>query len=103
MRRPKVKFDNLLAFMTVAEKHNVDDAAEELGLSASGVRKQLDTIENTFSIRLFDKIRDSLILTEEGEQFHEDAEKAVEQALLVEEQVYARQAIRMRIPVDVGR
>lgn len=94
MRRPKVKLDNLLAFITVAAKRNVDDAAKELGLSASGVRKQLDTIENTFGIRLFDKIRGSLILTEEGEQFHEDAEKAVEQALLVEEHVYARRAIR---------
>jgi DNA-binding transcriptional LysR family regulator len=94
MRRPKVKLDNLIAFMTVAAKHNVDDAAKELGLSASGVRKQLDTIENTFGIRLFDKIRNSLILTKDGEPFYEDAKKAVEQALLVEEQVYARQAIR---------
>jgi DNA-binding transcriptional LysR family regulator len=56
MRRPKVKLDNLIAFMTVAEKHNVDDAAEELGLSASGIRKQLDNIENTFGIRLFEKL-----------------------------------------------
>jgi DNA-binding transcriptional LysR family regulator len=94
MRRPKVKLDNLIAFMTVAARHTIDDAADELGLSASGVRKQLDTIENTFGIRLFDKIRDSLILTKDGELFYEDAEKAVEQALLVEEQVYARQAIR---------
>lgn len=94
MRRPKVKLDNLIAFMTVAARHNIDDAADELGLSASGARKQLDTIENIFDIRLFAKIRGSLILTEEGKQFHEDAEKAVEQALLVEEQVYARQAIR---------
>ena len=94
MRRPKVKLDNLVAFMTVAAKYNVDDAAKELGLSASGVRKQIDTIENTFGIRLFDKIRDSLILTKGGELFYEDAKKAVEQALLVEEQVYARQAIR---------
>ena len=94
MRRPKVKLDNLIAFMTVAEKHNVDDAAEELGLSASGVRKQLDTIENTFGIRLFEKIGGNLILTEDGEQFYGDAERAVGQVLLAEEQVYARQAIR---------
>jgi DNA-binding transcriptional LysR family regulator len=94
MRRPKVKLDNLIAFMTVAEKHNVDDAAGELGLSASGVRKQLDIIENTFGIRLFEKIGGKLVLTEDGEWFYEDTMKAVEQALLAEEQVYARQAIR---------
>ena len=94
MRRPKVKLDNLVAFMTVAAQRNVDDAADELGLSASGVRKQLDNIENTFGIRLFESTRVSLILTEDGERFHEDARKVVEQALLAEEQIYARQAIR---------
>lgn len=94
MRRPKVKLDNLIAFMTVADKHNIDGAADELGLSASGVRKQIENIEDTFSIRLFESIRGSLTLTEEGERFHEDARKVVDQALLAEEQVYARQAIR---------
>lgn len=94
MLRPKIKLDNLIAFMTAAERHDIGDAAGELGLSASGVRKQLDHIENTFGIRLFESIRGNLILTEDGEQFYEDAKKAVEQALLAEEQVYARQAIR---------
>lgn len=94
MRRPKVKLDNLIALITVAEKRNVDYAAEELGLSASGVRKQLDTIENTFGIHLFGKFGGSLILTEDGKRFYEDAERAVGQVLLAEEQVYARQAIR---------
>jgi DNA-binding transcriptional LysR family regulator len=94
MHKPKVKLDNLIAFMTVAAKHNVDDAAKELGLSASGVRKQLDTIENTFDIRLFEKRGGRLALTEDGELFHEGARRVVEQTLLAEEQVYARQAIR---------
>lgn len=94
MRRPKVKLDNLIVFMTVAEKYGIDDAAQELGLSASGVRKQLDTIENVFGIRLFERISGSLILTEDGRLFYEDAMKAVKQALLAEEQLYARQAVR---------
>ncbi|MGA7155388.1 MAG: LysR family transcriptional regulator [Acidobacteriaceae bacterium] len=94
MRRPKVKLDNLVAFVTVAEKHDIDNAAEEIGLSSSGVRKQLDIIENTFGIRPFEKIGGKLILTEDGEKFYEDAARAVEQALLAEEQVYARQDIR---------
>ncbi len=94
MRRPKVKLDNLIVFMTVAEKCDMDDAAKELGLSASGVRKQLDAIENAFGIGLFEKIGGRLILTEDGGLFYEDAVKAVNQALLAEEQLYARQAIR---------
>ncbi len=94
MHRQKVKLDNLIAFMTVAARHNIDDAADELGLSASGARKQLENIEDAFGIRLFESIRGSLVLTEDGELFHEDARKAVDQVLLAEEQVYARQAIR---------
>jgi DNA-binding transcriptional LysR family regulator len=94
MRRPKIKLDNLVAFLAVAERHDIDDAAEELGLSSSGVRKQLDTIEDTLGIRLFERIGGRLVLTEDGEQFNEDAMKAVQLALLAEEQVYARQAIR---------
>jgi DNA-binding transcriptional LysR family regulator len=94
MFRPKVKLDSLVALMTVAARRNVDGAAKELGLSASGVRKQLDIIENTFGIRLFEKKEGSLTLTDDGERFHDDAMKAVKQALLAEEQVYARQAIK---------
>lgn len=96
MRRPKVKLDNLMALLTVAAKRNVDDAAEELGLSPSGVRKQLDAIENMFGIRLFEKIGGRLELTKDGEQFYEDAMRGVEQIVLAEEQVYARQAMRDR-------
>ncbi len=39
MRRPKVKLDNLVAFLAVAEKRDINDAACEMGLSASAVRK----------------------------------------------------------------
>lgn len=94
MRRPRVKLDNLVVFMTVADKHDIDRAAVELGLSPSGVRKQLDSIENTLGIRLFEKKQGRLILSEDGEDFYDDAAKAVEQALLAEEQIYARRAIR---------
>ena len=96
MRRPKVKLDNLVVFMAVADKHGIDGAAVELGLSPSGVRKQLDSIENTFGINLFEKRQGRMILSEDGELFYDDAAKAVEQAILAEEQIYARRAIRNR-------
>jgi len=94
MRRPKVKLDNLVTFMTVSAKHNIDDAADELGLSASGVRKQVENIENTFGIRLFESKRGSLVLTEDGEFFYRDTKIAVDQALLAEEQLAGRQAMK---------
>ncbi len=94
MRRPQVKLDNLITFMTVAAKHNIDEAADELGLSASGVRKQLENIEVTLGIHLFEGRRGRLVLTEDGESFHEDARRGVEQVLLAEEQLAARKAIK---------
>ena len=88
MRRPKVKLDNLMAVMTVAAKHNIDHAADELGLSSSGVRKQIENIESVFGIRLFESMKGTLSLTPEGEEFHTDARRAVEQVLLAEEKVF---------------
>ena len=94
MRRPKVKLDNLFTFMTVAAMHSIDDAANELGLSASGVRRQLENIEEALGIRMFESGRGLLVLTEDGELFRNDARKAVDQMLLAEEQLSARRAIR---------
>ena len=94
MRRPRVKLDNLITFMTVAAKHSIDEAADELGLSASGVRRQLENIEEALGIRMFESGRGRLVLTEDGESFRDDARKAVDQVLLAEEQLAARRAIR---------
>ncbi len=94
MRRPRVKLDNLITFMTVAARHNIDEAADELGLSASGVRRQLENIEEALGIRMFESGRGRLVLTEDGESFRDDARKAVDQVLLAEEQLAARRAIR---------
>jgi DNA-binding transcriptional LysR family regulator len=82
IRRPKLKLDNRIAFLTVTAKLDIDDAAEELGLSVSGVGKQLDPIENTFGIRLFKKIGGGLTLTDDVQRFHDDAMKAVDEVLL---------------------
>lgn len=94
MRRPRVKLDILITFLTIAAKRNIDEAAQEIGLSASGVRKQLDLLENALGTRLLEKVEGRLALTEDGELFYQDATKTIEQALLAEEQVRARQEIR---------
>lgn len=65
MRRPRVKLDNLITVITVASKHSIDEAADELGLSASGVRRQLENIEEALGIRMFESGRGRLVLTED--------------------------------------
>jgi DNA-binding transcriptional LysR family regulator len=94
MRRPKVKLDNIFAIITLARTHDIDRAASELGLTSSAVRKQIENIESVFGIRLFESIKGTLSLTLDGEEFHTDAKRAVEQVLLAEEKVFARQAIK---------
>lgn len=94
MRRPKVKLDNLVAVITVAKRHDFDAAAKEMGLTASAVRKQVETVESILGVPLFEGKKGSLVLTEDGESFIVDAKRSVEHSLLAEEKTLARQALR---------
>jgi DNA-binding transcriptional LysR family regulator len=94
MRRPQVKLDNLIAVIEVAEKRDFERAAKELGLTASAVRKQVEALEVILGAALFDGKKGSLSLTNDGELFHADAVRSVEYALLAEEKVQARLALR---------
>ena len=53
MRRPRVKLDNFLAVITVAEKHDLDTAGSEMGLTPSAVRKQIELVEGVLGVPLF--------------------------------------------------
>src|SRR5450432_222351 len=94
MRRPKVKLDHLVTVMAVAEKHDIEVAAREIGLTASAVRKQLDAVEGMLGVRLFEGKKGSLVATEDGEVFLWEAKESVEHALLAEAKTLARQALR---------
>lgn len=94
MRRPKLKLDNLVAIITVAEKQSLDIAASEMGLSASAIRKQIEVVESVLGVFLFGRTRGVLSLTEDGELFLADAKKSIEHALLAEEKTLARQALK---------
>jgi len=94
MTRPRIKLDNLLAVSTVAERHDYGRAADELGLTASAVRKQIETVEGLLGVRLFDGKKGNLTLTEDGDIFEADAKRSIEHALLAEEKVLMRLALR---------
>jgi DNA-binding transcriptional LysR family regulator len=66
MQRPKLKLDNLIAFLTLAETGDFNRAAEELGLTVSALRKQMDTIQDAVGSRLFQRTKDGQVLTEGG-------------------------------------
>ena len=94
MRRPRVKLDNFLAVITVAEKHDLEAAGSEMGLTPSAVRKQIELVEGALGVPLFMGRNGHLTLTEEGEIFHAEALKSLEHANLAEEKTIARLALK---------
>jgi DNA-binding transcriptional LysR family regulator len=94
MRRPKVKLDNLVTIITVAERHDIDAAANQMGLTPSAVRKQIELVENILGTRLFIGRNGQLSLTDDGKVFFAEALRSVEHANLAEEKTIARLALK---------
>ena len=94
MRRPRIKLDNLVAVITVSERHDVDAAAHEMGLTPSAVRKQIELVESVLGVRLFASNSGLPTLTEDGKIFHAEAVRSVEHANLAEEKTVARLALK---------
>jgi DNA-binding transcriptional LysR family regulator len=94
MRRPKLKVDNLLAILTLAEERDFNRAAEELGISVSALRKQVDAVQDAVGSRLFRRTKDGPILTEDGEVLRPAALKVIEDVLLAEEKIRTFQLLR---------
>jgi DNA-binding transcriptional LysR family regulator len=94
MRRPKMKLDHLSTIICVAEERNLEDAAKELGLTPSAVRKQIDTLEKLLGVRVIQSGVGGLCLTEYGELLHLHGTRTIAQALLVEEKISTIQALR---------
>src|ERR1700743_2799033 len=94
MRRPKLKLDNLIAFLTLAETGDFHRAAEELGLTPSAVRKQVDPIQDTVGSRLFYRTKDGQTLTEDGQVLRPAAQIAIDYLLLAEEKIRTYQFLK---------
>jgi len=94
MRRPKLKLDNLIAFLTLAETGDFNRAADELGVTLSTLRKQMESIQDTVGSRLFHKTKDGQVLTEDGEVLRPAAQTAIEYVLLAEEKIRIYQFLK---------
>jgi DNA-binding transcriptional LysR family regulator len=94
MRRPKLKLDNLLAILTLAEERDFNRAADELDISVSALRKQVDAVQEAVGSRLFRRTKDGPILTEDGEVLRPAALKVIEDALLAEEKIRTYQLLK---------
>lgn len=65
----------LIAFESVARYGSIMRAANELHLSQSAVSRLVKQVEDAIQVRLFDRIRQRLILTEAGSAYARDVRK----------------------------
>ncbi len=94
MRRPKLKLDNLVALLTLAEKRDINKAAKELGVTPSAFRKQIEAVQEAVGSRLFQRTKDGPALTEDGEVLRPAALMVIEYALLAEEKIRTYQFLK---------
>ncbi len=65
--------DSLKVFITVADKKNFSKAAKALNLTQPAISFQIQTLEQYYQTKLFDRINRHVKLTETGELLHEYA------------------------------
>lgn len=58
----------LITFKTVVRTGSFTAAGKELGYTQSAVTNQMRQLENTFNVRLFDKIKNRMVLTQAGNE-----------------------------------
>jgi len=78
--RPKMTFEQLHAFVVVAEKLHVTKASDILGRSQSAVSSTLSNLEARFGIKLFSRIGRGIELTAAGAIFLQEAQSILNKA-----------------------
>jgi len=69
----------LTAFVAAAQHGSFTRAARELGLTQGAVSRQIQELENHLGIRLFERIRQRVILTDAGSVYLGSVKKALEE------------------------
>ncbi|MCW2308968.1 LysR family transcriptional regulator [Rhodobium gokarnense] len=72
-----IGLNGMVYFEAVARHSRVTTAAQELSVSPSAVSQQLKGLEEVLGVKLFRRVKRSLVLTEEGEQLFGAATEAL--------------------------
>ena len=65
-------------FICVVEAGSFSKAAEELYISAPAVIKQINSLENSLDLQLFERTHRGLIITEAGKSLYQDAKYLIQ-------------------------
>ena len=104
----ETKMDELRTFLEVASLGSFAGAARSLGLSTSGVSKQVSTLEERLGVRLLNRTTRRVSLTEVGRVFVARGEAILGELEQLEAEVQGLQStprgtLRVSAPQDFGR
>ena len=68
----------LETFLCVVESGSFSKAAEKLFITAPAVIKQINSLENSLNLQLFDRTHRGLIVTEAGKSIYKDAKYIIQ-------------------------
>jgi DNA-binding transcriptional LysR family regulator len=93
--------DQLRAFVALAERGQVTEAARRLGLSQPTLSRQVQSLEHELGTRLFVRTARGVALTDSGQRFVPRARDAIEALRLGSEELFELQQ-QPRGPVGIG-
>jgi DNA-binding transcriptional LysR family regulator len=96
MRYPRLDMEGLTAIVALAETGDFVKAGQLLSIGSSAVMKRLAKAEGELRTKLFQKTQARHVLTRDGKVYSEEAQLAIEHAVLAEEKVRATKSLRER-------
>ncbi|MDH4558004.1 LysR family transcriptional regulator [Pseudomonas sp. BN417] len=100
MRRQLPSLISLTCFAAFARHMSVTRAAEELSLTQGAVSRQIKNLEDMLGRPLVEKVRQRLLLTEDGQRYVEEIAPLLDQLEAATRRVSARQSGRLRVGAE---
>jgi DNA-binding transcriptional LysR family regulator len=94
--------EGLTAIVALSETGDFVKAGQLLSIGPSAMMKRLAKAEGELQTRLFQRTREELLLTEDGRIYAEEAQRAIEYAVLAEEKVRSIKSLKER-RLRIGR
>ena len=95
-----MKLQQLRYVIKVAETGSISHAAQRLFLAQPSLSKAISDLESEMGVRIFNRSRTGVTLTEEGTRFLAYARQVVEQADLLEQQYKGGEALKRAFAVS---
>lgn len=96
--KPAVDLRHLQTFLVVAEAGSFSRAAEQLGVSQPPLSRQIQRLEASLNVQLFDRSRAQIRLTEAGRVFAQSARRIIAQ---VEQGIYDAQQVSQGLTGEI--